>query len=59
MMAGYEGLARDLSQLETNKYYEWILNNMYNSKAYLNTSDQNSKLPKSIHFVFATLFWPI
>ena len=58
-MAGYEGLARDLRQLETDKYFEWRLNN--SNKAYLsvNTSDQNSKLPKSIHFVFATLFWPI
>ena len=58
-MAGYEGLARDLRQLETDKYFGWILNN--SSKAYLsvNTSDQNGKLPKSIHFVFATLFWPI
>lgn len=58
-MAGYEGLARDLRQLEADKYFEWVLNN--SNKVYLsvNTSDQNSKLPKSIHFVFATLFWPI
>ena len=55
-MAGYEGLVSDLRQLETDKYFECVLNN--SNKAYLsvNTSDQNSKIPKSIHFVFATLF---